>query len=159
MPGSLVLRIVSPVVFSFLLWSPIWLLTAGGPGPSFEIVHVTRPFIGLPGFLLLVFFSSIFGLAISLLLASILPNALADRGWSGRAAWVISGIILGELVIFGAGIILFGLGKIASIQTLRDGALINWILWIVAGMPYSAIYSILLHKNEYPRARQQSAGN
>ena len=140
------LRILTPVIFSFVLWSLIWLLTAGGPGPSFEIVHVTRPLVGWPGFLFLVFYSSLFSVLMVLLMASILPNALLDRGWSHPAAWAISGAILSELLIWVAGIFLFGLGKVTAIQSMRDAALINWVLWVAVALPYGAIYAIFLRR-------------
>src|SRR5215471_6060539 len=108
------LRILYAVIFSFVLWCVIWFLVVGvNGGRSFEIVHVTRPFTGLPGFLYLALYSSLFSVPISSVMALILPDAMEERGWLHPAAWAIGGAILGELTVWVAGILLFVLAKVA----------------------------------------------
>jgi|SRR5215510_2578074 len=141
------LRILYAVVFSFVLWSIIWFLVVGVEGErSFEIVHVTRPFTGLPGFLCLAFNSAVFSVATSAVMGLILPDAMEERGWLHPAAWAISGAILGELTVWVVGILLFVLAKVTGMRTMLDATLINWVLWAAVALPYGAVQSILIRR-------------
>jgi len=152
------LRILYAVIFSFVLWCVIWFMVVGvNGGRSFEIVHVTRPFTGLPGFLYLALYSSLFSVPISSVMALILPDAMEERGWLHPAAWAIGGAILGELTVWVAGILLFVLAKVAGMETMLDATLINWVLWAAVALPYGAVQSILIRsKTTLPQNQQQN---
>lgn len=158
---GLVAQIFYGVIVSFILWGMIWLAVVGVEGePAFEIVHVTRKFVGLGGFLDLAFASVVVTSGISLSTWILLPKMVEAFGWTGRLGWAIAGAILGELTVWAVGLLLFLIASGSSVAEglLEEGAFVNVILWVVVAMPYGAVSALLARRNKLGATAELATG-
>jgi len=156
---GLALQILFAIVFSFAIWAIIWFMLVKPNRPYIEMPHATGQFAGLAGFLYLAFYSSIFGVAISVLTVLFLPTVMAMYGWEGRLGWMVAGAILGEITVWIVAFLLYVAARTVQIPALRlDGALMNTFLWVPIAIPFGIGHALFVHNKTFHIQQPETPG-
>lgn len=134
------------LVGSVIGWSILWFLQDG----TLEIVHVTGKLEGLLGLLLLVASTTAISFLTAALLAGTLPRVMTVGRWRRLIVWVISGAVLGELLVVPLGLVCFLGGSILQgTSNIFNAIMISSMAWFVFAAPFGAASAALLWKSEF----------